>query len=291
MSYFERWKIIVIAFEEFRNMPQDFWAFIKYISENLGYTQRSAGVKVYSVKEIENLCRRNGISAHPRKIQAAANYSYMRADLLNNFVESRLMTAEEAKAEFMHWERLHRMQAYKCKLPLNKQKGEMRQIAFFTAIINILTEKTIREELHIQDMGFNDDPRGLMYITDRNNQIIGASSRRFDGAFPSIENPDIVWEIKEYYYATTFGSRVADGVYETQLDGFEFKEIFERTGRKIYHVLFIDAYYTWWMKGKSYLCRLVDSLNSGVVDEVIVGEEVFDRWPELLRDVIHSKYF
>lgn len=279
----------MIAFEEFGNMPEEFWAFIKYISEKLGYTKRGVGVRVYSVEEIENLCKINGVHATVEKIQAASEYSYKRAELLNNFVESRLMTAERAGKEFMHWEQLHRIHAYQCKLPLNKQKGEKRKIAFFTAIINILTEKTIRETLNISNMGFDDDPRSLMYITDENNEIIGASSRRFDGAFPSIENPEIVWEIKEYYYATTFGSRVADGVYETQLDGHEFKEILKRTGRKIYHVLFIDAYRTWWVQGKSYLCRLVDALNSGVVDEVIVGEEVFDRWPELLREIISGK--
>lgn len=279
----------MIAFEDFRNMPADFWAFVKYISENLGYTERGAGVKIYSVSEIEKLCEFNGISAHPEDIQAASDYSYMRADLLNNFVESKLMSAEQAKTEFAYWEQLHRVYQYQCKLPLNKQKGEMRQVAFFTAIINIIAEKTIREELHTDDLGFNDDPRSLMYVTDNNNQIIGASSRRFDGAFPSIKNPALVWEIKEYYYATTFGSRVADGVYETQLDGFEFSEIFERTGHKIYHVLFIDAYHTWWVQGKSYLCRLVDALNSGIVDEVIVGSEVIDRWPQLLRDVIHGR--
>lgn len=277
------------AFEEFCNMSADFWAFIKYISENLGYTERGAGVKVYSVAEIENLCKVNGILAYPEEIQAASDYSYKRADLLNNFVESKLMYAEQAKKEYAYWEQLHRAYTYKCKLPLNKQKGEMRQAAFFTAIINILAEKTIREELHTNDLGFDDDPRRLMYITNDKNQIVGASSRRFDGAFPSIENPALVWEIKEYYYATTFGSRVADGVYETQLDGFEFNEILKRTGRKIYHVLFIDAYRTWWIQGKSYLCRLVDALNSGIVDEVIVGAEVIDRWPELLRDVIHGR--
>ena len=79
---------------------------------------------------------------------------------------------------------------------------------------------------------------------------------------------------------------MADGVYETQLDGFEFKELFDRTGYKVYHVLFVDAYRTWWTQGKSYLCRLVDAMNSGVVDEVIVGREVLTRWPELLRSVM-----
>ena len=43
-------------------------------------------------------------------------------------------------------------------------------------------------------------------------------ARRIDGAFPSAVNPVAVREIKEYYHTTAFGSRVADGVYETQID-------------------------------------------------------------------------
>lgn len=213
----------------------------------------------------------------------------MRADLLNRFAESMLMDAEMASEEFRNWERLHRANHYFCKLPLNKQKGAMKQVAFFTAIINIVAEQTIREITgNSRSLGFDDDPRSLAYIWDDDRKIIGASSRRFDGAYPSIESPKLVWEIKEYYYATTFGSRVADGVYETQLDGFEFNELYERTGKKVYHVLFIDAYRTWWVQGKSYLCRLVDAMNSGVVDEVIVGREVLTRWPELLRLIIEK---
>ena len=163
----------------------------------------------------------------------------------------------------------------------------MKQIAYFTSIINILAEQTIREITNDNhSLGFDDDPRGLVYIRDENGRIIGASSRRFDGAYPSIQNPSIVWEIKEYYYATTFGSRVADGVYETQLDGYEFNDVFNRTGYKAYHILFVDAYRTWWIQGKSYLCRLVDALNSGAIDELIIGKEVFKRWPEILHELI-----
>ena len=162
----------------------------------------------------------------------------------------------------------------------------MRQIAYFTAIINILAEQTIRGIFQNDECGFDDDPKNLSYLLDEDRNIIGATSRRFDGAYPSIQNPKIVWEIKEYYYATTFGSRVADGVYETQLDGLEIKEILDRTGIKVYHVLFIDAYGTWWTQGKSYLCRLVDAINYGSVDEVIVGKEVLERWPQLLKEII-----
>lgn len=278
------------AFDSFRGMDASFWAFVKYVSENLGYTERGEGlVKKYPISTIKALCAERGINASDDIIIDTAQYSKMRADLLNRYAESMLMDAETASEEFKKWEMFHRAENYHCKLPLNKQKGAMKQVAFFTAIINIIAEKTIREIIGDKhSLGFDDDPRGLAYIWDNDGRIIGASSRRFDGAYPSIESPELVWEIKEYYYATTFGSRVADGVYETQLDGFEFKELYERTGKKVYHVLFIDAYRTWWVQGKSYLCRLVDAMNSGIVDEVIVGREVLTRWPELLRSIIEQ---
>lgn len=278
------------AFERFKNMDASFWAFVKYVSENFGYTERNKGlVKHYSINTIKALCAERGINASEETIVNVALYSKMRADLLNRYVESMLMDAETAGKEFLNLESLHRIGNFYCKLPLNKQKGAMKQVAYYTAIINIIAEKTIREITgNNHSLGFDDDPRSLAYIWDDDGRIIGASSRRFDGAYPSIENPELVWEIKEYYYATTFGSRVADAVYETQLDGFEFKELYERTGKKVHHILFIDAYRTWWVQGKSYLCRLVDAMNSGVVDEVIVGREVFTRWPEFLRSIIEK---
>ncbi len=276
------------AFEEFKDAPAEFWAFIKFISEQLGYSQRGAGtVSKYTRIEIENLCRQTNTYADSGMIDAAVAYTSMRADVLNNEVEANLMTAEEAKEAFDSLYPIYKENHFKCDLPLNKQKGAMKQIAFFTAIINILAEKTIREITgNTRSLGFDDDPRGLVYIRDERNNIIGGSSRRFDGAYPGISNPSIVWEIKEYYYATTFGSRVADGVYETQLDGFEFKDLYDRTGYKVYHVLFVDAYRTWWTQGKSYLCRLIDAINFGTVDEVIFGHEVLERWPEILRENI-----
>lgn len=279
----------MLAFEQFSCMDASFWAFVKFVSEMLGYTKRGTGtVKVYTSKMIHSLCNKEGITVSDESIELASQYSYARAALLNDFAERMLMDAETAAEEFKAWNRLYHEQGFKCKLPLNKQKGKMKQIAYFTAMINILAEKTIREITGREDiLGFDDDPRGLAYIYDDEGRIIGASSRRFDGAYPSIRSPKLVWEIKEYYYATTFGSRVADGVYETQLDGFEFKELFDRSGRKVYHVLFIDAYRTWWIQGKSYLCRLVDAMNSGVVDEVIVGREIFTRWPDLLHEIMY----
>lgn len=278
------------AFSEFKHMPASFWAMIKYVSETLGYTIRKKGaVRTYSIDEIDSLLSRNGIVTDYKTIEMAKQYFDMRADLLNNVVQQNLMNAAEAKEAFERLYPLYRGNDFKCKLPMNKQKGDKKQVAFFTAIINIITEDTLRHfAVYDDSLGFNDDPRGLAYVFDSNNHIIGASSRRFDGAYPNILNPRIVWEIKEYYYATTFGSRVADGVYETQLDGYEFRDITQRSGKPITHVFFLDAYKTWWKDGKSYLCRIIDILNSGLVDEVIVGREVFRRWPELLSSIIEE---
>ena len=276
------------AFTEFAEMPSEFWAFVKFISEMKGYTVRGKGiVRTYSENEIIKLCKKKNVDVPSQVIRQAVRYFDMRADLLNGFAEKMLMDAETACAACKPLLQLHADHQFRCKLPLNKQKGDKRQIAYFTAIINILAEKTIRACIpELDELGFDDDPRGLVYIWDKDRALIGASSRRFDGAYPSIESPHMVWEIKEYYYATTFGSRVADGVFETQLDGYEFKELFDRTGRKVHHVLFIDAYRTWWVQGKSYLCRIIDSLNMGLVDEVIIGREVFTRWPELLKSML-----
>ena len=194
-------------FKEFSNKDASFWAFIKFVSETMGYTDRRGGiVKSYSEKEIRSLCQNYNINISEDILSDALTYTWMRANLLNDFAEPMLMDAHSANEEYKKWEQLHRIGNYYCKLPLNKQKGEKKQIAFFTAIINILAEKTIREFTGLTDSpGFDDDPRGLTYIWDEERHLIGASSRRFDGAFPSIESPKIVWEIKEYYYATTFG--------------------------------------------------------------------------------------
>ncbi len=111
-------------------------------------------------------------------------------------------------------------------------------------------------------------------------------SRRVDGAFPSTINPVALWEIKEYYFTTTFGSRIADGVFETMLDGMELRELRENEDIRCRHYLMVDAYDTWWGMGKSYLCRLVDMLHMGLVDEILFEREVVERIPVLVTEWI-----
>lgn len=262
------------AFKEFRREDKSFWFFIRFISEKLGYSRKGI-VLTYTVEQIEKLCEKENIEVSTDRINKAVLYCNMRADLLNNTIEKNLMDVDEAKQIF---EEMRNSGKYKCKLIMNKQRKEIKKVNYFTAIITM-----IAEEMLGGDEEFNPDPRGLVYLLN-NRKIIGASSRRFDGAYPSIYNPKIVWEIKEYYYSKSFGSRVADAVYEAELDGYEFNEIYDRTGQQVYHVMFIDSHYTFWGQGKSYLCRFIDTLNMGLIDELIVGKEVLTRWREVLEE-------
>jgi len=183
------------------------------------------------------------------------------------------MDRKQAESTF---NRLVRNYKPKCNLPYNKQRGKKKHLNFLTCIVNVLTEKNLKKS-------FNDNPRRCCLVTDKKNRLVKALSRWMDGAYPEVENPRAVWEVKEYYGTTTFGSRVADGVYETQLDGYEILEAQRVSGKKIEHYLFVDDRFTWWVQGKSYLCRLIDMIHMGLVDEVIFGKEVLQRWPQIVK--------
>jgi hypothetical protein len=143
-----------------------------------------------------------------------------------------------------------------------------------TAIVNMI----VHSRCCGQSCDF--DPRTLTRIT-KHDLPLRALARRVDGAFPSTLNPVAVWEIKEYYYTTTFGSRVADGVYETLLDGMELEELRLNECVDIKHYLILDSHFTWWECGRSYLCRVMDMMHMGYVDEVLFGREVVVRLPAL----------
>lgn len=278
---------------QYLERDSSFWAYVKLISENLGYSKRGSGeLRFYSIEEVINKLQELDVNFEIEVIEDVLNYLNYRATVLNTFVKHQFMNKDIAKEGFRELALYHTENNFICSLPLNKQKNEKRDYSYFTGIINIITEKTLRKYafdnglIYGEDIQFDDDPRSLSYILDENNKLIGALSRRFDGAFPSTRNPLAIWEIKEYYYTTTFGSRISDGIYETQLDGFELNDISRETRRDIKHIYFVDDYNTWWNMGRSYLCRIIDMLHKGLVDEVIFGREVLHRWEEVLQELL-----
>lgn len=268
----------------FLHQPKHFWANIRTISQEVGYTVRGEGViKVPTLADMQSALRKLGLeSSHMVDQQGKPtdlgktihDYYEYRADMLNRVVEPKLLNVAEAARLFRsHKRRL----SPTCPLPMNKQKREKKAEAYFTCIINMLIES------NAEGYPCDYDPRELTTIT-ANNVPLRTLARRVDGAFPGAVNPVAVWEIKEYYYTTTFGSRVADGVYESLLDGMELEELREHEGVHVKHYLMVDAHYTWWDCGKSYLCRIVDMLHMGYVDEVLFGREVIEELPRIVKE-------
>ena len=264
------------AFKKFQREDKSFWFFIRFISERLGYTdKKTKEVKKYTFAEVDNICKSENLNMKVNQIQQAIDYCDMRATAINTVIRPNLMNLQQVQLEY---NRLFALGQYTKNFPMNKQRGAKKNVNFYAAIIIMLAETAAKAK----NKDFDADPHGLVYFLN-NQKIVGSSSRRLDGAYPSIYTPELVWEIKEYYYTTSFGSRIADAIYETQLDGYEFDEIYNRTGVKPHHVLFVDSQ-EWWNHGKSYLCRLIDALNQGLVDDVIFGREVFTEWPKILND-------
>ena len=270
--------------DRFLRQPKDFWANVRSISQTVGYTDRATKqIRVPSPLEMRRAMTTLGLETRHLVDESGVatalgnllqEYFQHRADMLNNYVEPRLMDATQAKELY---EALTGKHVSALPITMNKQKGEKQAPAFLTALVNILVEA------HAQGIAFDHDPRTLTTVT-QGGAPLRTLARRVDGAFPSTVNPVAIWEIKEYYYTTTFGSRVADGVYETLLDGLELEELRESEGRDVKHYLMVDAHFTWWVQGRSYLCRIVDMLHMGYVDEVLFGREVVERLPDLVGE-------
>lgn len=274
---------------KFQYLPKCFWANIRSISQSVGYTKRNTDqIRIPKTDEIISSFKALNLSSQhlfqndnsfTEFGEKVIDYFNFRAEILNDFVKTRLMNASTAK---QHFEELRNNSNPTCPIPMNKQKGDKKAPAYFTAIINILIQTN--SDNHQCDY----NPRELTTIT-RDGQPLRTLARWVDGAFPNAINPIAIWEIKEYYYTTTFGSRVADGVYESLLDGMELAELYEHEKIKILHYLMVDDYNTWWNDGKSYLCRLIDMLHMGYVDEILFGAEVFDRLPLIVKDWVKRK--
>jgi hypothetical protein len=274
----------VIPHRRFLNLPRNFWSNVRTISEQIGYTARGTKqIKVPTIPEIKTAFEKLGLStAHlfsPGERPATMGetleaYFEYRAHMLNSFVEPRLMDAAQAQREF---KKLRKQLGPTCPLPMNKQSGAKKTPAYLTCIVNMLIEA------NAEGLPCDCDPRRLTTVTSEAGPL-RTLARRVDGAFPSATNPIAIWEIKEYYYTTTFGSRVADGVYETLLDGMELEELREHEGVEVKHYLMVDSHYTWWECGRSYLCRILDMLHMGYVDEVLFGSEVMERLPSIVKE-------
>ncbi|MDP9175107.1 MAG: hypothetical protein M3O30_14765 [Planctomycetota bacterium] len=159
---------------------------------------------------------------------------------------------------------------------MNKQSGKKKAPNYLQGIINILIRA------NCDGLTCNLMPRSLTTVT-RDGKPLRTLARWVDGAFPDTVNPIAVWEVKEHYHTTSFGSRVSGAIYETLLDGMELEELRTNERVDVKHYLMVDAFKTWWEDGRSYLCRIVDMLHMGLIDEALFGHEVVERMPQITK--------
>ena len=132
------------------------------------------------------------------------------------------------------------------------------------------------------------DQRGITFIPSPQRRCawlvdnhLHVTARNLDGAIPSLANPMIVWEIKEYWGKTKGGSKMSDAVYECHLIGRELREFEERSGVRVHHVAFVDGR-DQWSHRQSDLKRFIDLFHQGFIDELFVGRDVESEWGETL---------
>lgn len=301
------------ASAKFLSQDKGFWAHVRSLSEVLGYTtsrpnqpkydgpprtdaEERAAKMAYKLEGrifapnfqqiLEGMDQLELFSDHlvakegPDQLEVPTPYAQLlveyfqyRADQLNNVARLNLLTLKQAQDMYA---RLKAVAPPAGKVAMNKQKGDKALESYLTNMVNLLVGA------NAAGIDYAQDPRELTTFT-KNRKPVRTLARRVDGAFPAIINPVAIWEIKEYYHTTTFGSRVSGGVYETLLDGLELEEMKEHEGIDCEHLLIVDALECWWADGRSYLCRMIDSLHMGYVDEILFGKEIEERLPVLTQ--------
>lgn len=111
------------------------------------------------------------------------------------------------------------------------------------------------------------------------------TARNLDGAIPSLANPVVVWEIKEYWGKTKGGSKMSDAVYECNLVGQDLRDFEDRGGPGAQHVVFVDGKEQWSHR-RSDLARFIDLLQQGLIDYLFIGREVETDWEPTLRRIL-----
>ena len=104
----------MIANPEFQNQPKYFWAYVRTLSQHLGYTVRSKGiVKVPTLSEMRRGLRDLGLDFQKVVVgfeltqlgEELDAYFHYRSKVLNDSVQHYLMVAEEARKTFEEMQR------------------------------------------------------------------------------------------------------------------------------------------------------------------------------------------
>lgn len=128
---------------EFLQQPPEFWAYVRTISQEIGYTAtridketkiKTKSILVPSRSDVLKAFTKLGLSLSAIENEAGEltafgktlfDYFSYRSDIITNFVRSHLMDKDEAEAVFYSlFDNLNPQ----CPLPMNKQKGDKKKL-------------------------------------------------------------------------------------------------------------------------------------------------------------------
>lgn len=146
-----------------------------------------------------------------------------------------------------------------------------------TAVV-ALVEYLVRKVCAAKNVPYNAAPQSRCVWVALHH--LHVTARRIDGAIPGLANPEIIWEIKEYW-GRGGGSKMSDAVYECHLVGRELREFELVSGIRVCHMVFLDGLGQWSTR-RSDLRRFVDLTNQGLIDHLIVGTDIETELEKIL---------
>lgn len=267
--------------QEFSGKDDEFWAYVRLVSQQAGYQPRGDEiVKEYDMGDLQETVESTGINGEPIFGDFSSSGLTDRGDEILSYLNYRskqvevamdhIQTKDEAKRTFEEYRG-----DYELTHVQHNRQGDKEPLVFANTV-NLVLEKEYGGE-------FDPDPYELPTVLDDNKNLQMTLAKRLDGSLPNNRNPIALWEVKEFYSSSTFGSRVADAIYEIMLLSQEAQSVEDKIDREIEMYLMTDGQQAW-SKGVSYICRIIDIVNMGYIDAAIFGEEVVTEWPDIVSE-------
>lgn len=215
------------------------------------------------------------LTVHPELLGHLTWYAEFRATAADKLL-AQARTEEQANADFAKL-------SDDVVAKYGTQSGDHHQSSkVVVKTVEVLTQAICLEE----GLTVNVNPQKRASVISDTH--IWTSPRRLDGALPSLLNPVGLWEIKEYWGGKASrsrgGSKMSDAIYECQLVGAELRAFEDLGGPRVRHYAMLDGADQWAAR-RSDLRRAVDLLCSGLLDALLVGNEVLDEWPGIVREL------
>ncbi len=250
-----------------------FWELLRYYCSLRGTDQKNF-LKELSSDSKESSKWWDTLGLNDEATKLIVKYCTEREKLLHAALED-LRSEEQAKAfckkNSISWETTK-----------TKSKDHHQSSKTLIATTTAIAEKVCKK--FSETLESNPQRRCVWFI----NNHLHVTARNLDGAIPSLKDPYIIWEIKEYWGKTSGGSKMSDAVYECHLVGREIREYEEKTGHKIAHIVFIDGK-DQWLSRKSDLARFIDLRNQGLIDYLFIGRTIETEWSSVLTSLIRTR--